>query len=56
MVKSDLDQINGIGPKTKEELLKYFGSVDKIRDASKEQLEMIAGLSKATILWKHFRK
>jgi len=56
MVKSDLDQIKGIGPKTKEDLLKYFGSVEKIKDASKEQLEMIAGLSKATILWKHFRK
>ncbi|HEY5469100.1 MAG TPA: excinuclease ABC subunit UvrC, partial [Bacteroidales bacterium] len=34
MIKSDLDQINGIGPKTKEILLKNFGSVDKIKDAS----------------------
>jgi excinuclease ABC subunit C len=34
MIKSDLDQIKGIGERTKEILLKHFGSVDKIRNAS----------------------
>ena len=33
MIKSDLDQIKGIGPKTKEILLKHFESVDKIKNA-----------------------
>jgi excinuclease ABC subunit C len=34
MTKSELDTIRGIGPKTKEILLKHFGSVDKIRPSS----------------------
>ena len=34
MIKSDLDQIKGIGTKTKEILLKNFGSVEKIRNAN----------------------
>jgi excinuclease ABC subunit C len=54
MIKSDLDQINGIGPKTKEILLKHFGSVEKIRDSSKEELEKIIGPSKTAILTGYF--
>ncbi len=34
MIKSELDQIKGIGPKTKEILLKHFESVEKIRKTS----------------------
>lgn len=54
MIKSDLDQITGIGPKTKEILLKHFGSVDKIRLASSEELEKVIGPSKAIILAGYF--
>ena len=50
MIKSDLDQIRGIGPKTKEILLKKFGSVDKIRNASPAELEIVIGHSKTAVL------
>ena len=56
MIKSDLDQINRIGPKTKEILLKHFGSVDQIKNASVEQLKNLVGTAKGTILTEYFRK
>jgi len=56
MIKSDLDQINGIGPKTKETLLKYFGSVDKIKDTSPSELENVVGHSKMVVLTEYFKK
>jgi excinuclease ABC subunit C len=55
MIKSDLDQIKGIGPKTKTELLKHFGSVDKIREASESELAKVIGQSKTAILSVYFR-
>ena len=33
MVRSDLDNIKGIGPKTKAILLKHFGTLEDIRNA-----------------------
>lgn len=56
MVKSDLDQIKGIGPKTKEILLKHFESVEKIKDASAKELENLVGASKSSALTEYFRK
>lgn len=56
MIKSDLDQIKGIGPKTKEILLKHFDSVDKIKSASTEELENLVGSAKNAILSGYFRK
>lgn len=55
MIKSDLDQIKGIGPKTKEILLKHFGSVEKIRSSDKTELEKIVGHSKTIIITGYFR-
>lgn len=49
-IASELDQIKGIGEKTKTELLKHFKSVKRIREASTEELEKIVGKSKARIL------
>ena len=54
MTKSDLDQIHGIGDKTKEILLKHFGSVENIRVSSREELENVIGLSKSAILTGYF--
>jgi excinuclease ABC subunit C len=56
MTKSDLDKIKGIGPKTKEILLKHFDSVDKIKSASEEELENLVGSAKSTVLTLYFRK
>jgi len=56
MIKSDLDQIKGIGPRTKEILLKHFESVEKIKDASMEELENLVGHTKTSILSGYFGK
>ena len=56
MIKSDLDQIRGVGPKTKEILLKHFESVEKIKDASIEELENLVGSAKASVLMGYFGK
>jgi excinuclease ABC subunit C len=50
MTKSGLDQIKGIGPITKEKLLKEFGSVENIKNATRDELVKSVGDSKATIL------
>lgn len=42
---SELDDIKGIGPKKKKELLKYFGSVAKIKKANKEELLSVNGIT-----------
>ncbi len=56
MTKSDLDEIKGIGGVTKSILLKHFGSVEKIRNASDTELEKIIGSAKTAILISYFKK
>ena len=56
MIKSVLDQIKGIGPQTKEVLLKHFGSADKIINASEEELRKVVGGRKAAILAGNIKK
>lgn len=51
---SELDDIKGIGPKTKEALLKGLKSVKKIREASLYDIEQIIGHSKAKIIYEYF--
>jgi len=53
MLQSELDNIKGIGPKTKELLLKNFVSMDDIKKAGFEELEKIAGKAKARIIMNH---
>ncbi len=48
--KSALDEIKGIGEKTKTQLLKEFKSVKRIKDASLEELVKVVGESKAKII------
>jgi len=54
MTQSEFDLIKGIGPKTKELLLKKFGSVEKIRNTSAEEIKNLVGPSKAAILAEYF--
>ena len=53
---SELDDIKGIGPKTKEALLSKFKSVKKMKEASLEQLSEVLGPHKAEILSKYFEE
>ena len=43
---SPITEIPGIGPKRKKALLKHFGSVQGIRDASLEELAGVAGMTR----------
>ena len=52
---SELDDIKGIGPKTRDELLKALKSVKRIREASEEELSKLVGPSKAKIVFEHFQ-
>lgn len=46
-LRSELDTIPGVGPKTKQTLLKAFKSVKRIREASEEELAKVVGEAKA---------
>lgn len=52
---SELDEIKGIGEKTKETLLRRFKSVKRIMAASIEELTETVGMAKAKILTQHFK-
>ena len=56
MTKSDLDNIKGIGTKTKEILLKEIGSVEKIKNTSLEKLTKLIGSRKASFLTEYLKK
>lgn len=53
---SELDDIRGIGPKTKEALLHHFRTVKRISEASDDELAAVVGSSKAAILKVHFKE
>jgi len=43
---SQLDEIEGIGPKRRQALLKHFGSLEAIREASIEELAAVKGMNR----------
>ena len=53
---SELDNIKGIGEKTRETLLKGLKTVKKIREANLKTLEEMVGKAKATIVYNHFHQ
>jgi len=53
-LQSELDSIKGIGPKTRDELLKGLKSVKRIREADLSALETIIGKAKAQIVYQYF--
>lgn len=55
-IHSELDDIKGIGAKTKEALIKVFKSVKRIKSASYEELTEVVGNAKAKILQEYFSK
>jgi len=58
MFKSELDGINLIGEKRKINLMKYFGSISKIKAASIEELKNVPGMTQkaSESLYNHFNK
>jgi len=55
-LETGLDHIEGIGPKTKEILLQYFKSANKVKKASPALLKEIIGAQKTKILLEAFAK
>jgi len=51
---SELHEIPGIGPKTVEKLLRTFGSLERVRHASAEELAKVVGTACANRLIRHF--
>ena len=56
-LSGDLDQIPGLGPKRKQNLLKKFGSQEKIKQASEKELASTPSISPALArdIKKHFK-
>jgi excinuclease ABC subunit C len=52
---SELDEIQGIGPKRKQELLKVFKSLTAIGEATLPELERILPKNAASAVYQHFR-
>ncbi|WP_374363202.1 excinuclease ABC subunit UvrC [Cloacibacterium sp.] len=53
-IKSELEEIPGVGEKTIELLLKKLKSVKRVKEANLETLEEILGKSKARVIWDFF--
>lgn len=53
---SELDNIKGIGPKMRDELLNSLKSVKRIREAELTTLENLIGHAKAQIVYKYFHQ
>ena len=51
---SELDDIKGIGPKTRDELLKALKSVKRFRESELSDIEKVIGSTKAKIIFNHF--
>lgn len=51
---SELDDISGIGPKTRDLLLNTFKTVKRMREANLETLQQAIGKSKGALLYLHF--
>lgn len=51
--KSELDTIPGVGAKTKDLLIKTFGSVKRIKEASLQQLQVVVGRAKGQKLFEN---
>ena len=54
-VASELDNIPGIGEKTKNDLIKHFKSVKRIRSAEISELSEIVGTNRASIIYNYFK-
>ncbi len=56
MFKSELDDIEQIGPKRKQDLMKHFKSIEKIKNATKEELLEVESMNNKSVdkIYEHF--
>jgi len=54
MLISELDEITGVGEKTKLKLIEHFKSIKKIKNASFKELEKILNSSKAKLVFEYY--
>lgn len=52
--KSELDEIPGVGEKTKTDLLKAFKSLKRLREAKLEDIQSIVGTHRGSVIYKYF--
>jgi len=52
---SELDTIPGIGEKTKNDLIKHFKSVKRIKSSNLDELNEVVGKNRATVIYEHFQ-
>ena len=53
---SELDDIRGIGPKTRDELINHLKSIKRIKEADLKQLTAVIGPAKARIVYNYFHE
>lgn len=53
-IKSELTSIPGIGVKTSQTLLRSFGSVKRVREASEEDLQRVVTMAQSSAIRAHF--
>ncbi len=53
-IESELDNIPGIGPKSKSELINSFKSIKRIQNAKLEEIEKSIGTNRASIVYEYF--
>lgn len=54
--KNELEEIKGIGESTATQLLQTFRSVNKVKQATMEELVKEVGQKKAQLIWEHFHE
>ena len=56
VIKTELNEIKGIGEKAADKLLKHFKSVKRIKEASREELEAVVGNAKTKTILDYFQQ
>ena len=54
-IHSQLDDIQGVGPSTKQKILRHFGSVKRARTAEKQEWIDVLGKSRGSVLYEYFQ-
>ncbi len=55
-IKSELEEIPGVGEKSIELLISKLKSVKRVKESSQETLSEILGKAKAKVVWEYFNQ